>query len=98
MKNYTIHPIPLWIVPMMHPEGPTLPVNLAVFYVWYIEGANSRILVDAGWEETGGIEMGAWKISSLDNGLARVGLRPEEVEIVIFTHLHPDWQPTVQAG
>jgi len=61
-----------------------------VAYIWYIEGANSRIIVDAGFDETAGIEMGGWKISSLDDGLARVGLRPEDVDIVIFTHLHPD--------
>jgi len=59
-----------------------------VVYVWYIEGANSRIIVDAGYDETAGI--GGWRVSSLDDGLVKVGLRPEDVDIVIFTHLHPD--------
>jgi steroid delta-isomerase-like uncharacterized protein len=61
-----------------------------VVYVWYIEGANSRIIVDAGMDEAAGIAMGGWVVSSLDDGLARVGLSPEDVDIVIFTHLHPD--------
>jgi glyoxylase-like metal-dependent hydrolase (beta-lactamase superfamily II) len=41
-------------------------------------------------DEAAGIAMGGWVVSSLDDGLARVGLSPEDVDIVIFTHLHPD--------
>jgi len=78
-------------IPLMAAGGAFLGSSTdLVVYAWYIEGANSRIIVDAGWDETAGIEMGGWKIASLDDGLARVGLRPEDVDIVIFTHLHPD--------
>jgi steroid delta-isomerase-like uncharacterized protein len=80
-------------IPLMRFPGAFLESNTdLVAYVWYIEGANSRILVDAGCEETAAIwvEMGGWVVSSLDDGLARVGLTPEDVDIVIFTHLHPD--------
>ena len=78
-------------IPLMRFGGAFLGSSTdLVAYVWYIEGANSRIIVDAGMVETAGIQMGGWVLSSLDDGLARVGLRPEDVDTVIFTHLHPD--------
>ena len=78
-------------IPLMGFAGALLGSSTdLVVYVWYIEGANSRILVDAGMDEAAGIAMGGWVVSSLDDGLTRVGLTPEDVDIVIFTHLHPD--------
>jgi glyoxylase-like metal-dependent hydrolase (beta-lactamase superfamily II) len=91
MKNYTIHPIPLWIVPMMHPEGPTLPVNLAVFYIWYIEGAREKILVDTGVLAEDLPPGGPpHELNTIDSGLNKVGLTVDDIDIVIQTHLHSD--------
>jgi N-acyl homoserine lactone hydrolase len=76
-------------IPLMRFGGSSLgsSTDLAV-YVWYIEGTNNRIIVDAGMDETAG--WGGSKLSSLDDGLAKVGLKPEDVDMVIFTHLHTD--------
>jgi len=61
-------------------------------YVWYIEGAKPNILVDAGetaemFRKRGRVEE---HIQSLDEGLGKVGLKPEDINIVILTHLHSD--------
>ena len=85
----SLHASELRLSPRIRPI-PLIRNASYVVYVWYIEGANSRILVDAGCDETSAINIGAWKISLLDDGLARVGLTPEDIDIVIFTHLHPD--------
>ena len=54
-------------IPLMRFGGSSLgsSTDLAV-YVWYIEGANNRIIVDAGMDETAG--WGGSKLSSLDDG------------------------------
>lgn len=62
---------------------------------WYIEGSDKKILVDTG----GGDPADAnprWlpykrqEDQFLENALARLGLRCEDIEIVIATHLHWD--------
>uniref|UniRef100_A0A7C4AI15 N-acyl homoserine lactonase family protein n=1 Tax=Fundidesulfovibrio putealis TaxID=270496 RepID=A0A7C4AI15_9BACT len=63
-------------------------------YAWYIEGGDKKILVDSGElrpivtadreEFIGG------KIETIEEGLARFGLTPEDIDIVIHTHLHRD--------
>ena len=64
-----------------------------VGYIWYVEGTKDKILVDAGFSakylnEKRGIP--ALEIQSLESGLAKVGLRPDDIDIVILTHLHSD--------
>ncbi len=66
--------------------------------VWYIEGPEKKIVVDAGGSTEGAVQ--AMKmlapdaivehIQSLDEGLKRLGLKPEDIDIVIVTHLHKD--------
>jgi glyoxylase-like metal-dependent hydrolase (beta-lactamase superfamily II) len=61
-------------------------------FIWYIEGLEPKTIVDAGAQEehftspefpmTGRI--------SLREGLARLGLKPEDIEYVLVTHLHFD--------
>jgi N-acyl homoserine lactone hydrolase len=63
-------------------------------YCWYIEGGVQKILVDTGEmsplrsaereKDIGG------KIYTFEEGLARWGLSPEQIDIVIHTHLHND--------
>jgi len=67
----------------------TIPI-----YAWHIEGAGPRILVDTGEmmpiqspdreKNIGG------KIYTFEEGLARHGLAPADIDIVIHTHLHND--------
>jgi len=96
MPKLKVHPIPLF--KMFDFKGRlTYMVNIAepaeaCVYVWYIEGTKERILVDAGSSVEGLIRHGfrAEAISSLPDGLKRVGLRPDQVDLVICTHLHLD--------
>jgi len=61
-------------------------------YVWFIEGARQKILVDAGATAEMFRARGITEedIQSLDNGLGKLGLKPEDIEIVILTQLHWD--------
>jgi glyoxylase-like metal-dependent hydrolase (beta-lactamase superfamily II) len=61
-------------------------------YVWYIEGAKERILVDAGVNATLFRERGIpdEDVQSLEEGLQKVGLACGDIEIVLMTHLHWD--------
>jgi glyoxylase-like metal-dependent hydrolase (beta-lactamase superfamily II) len=63
-------------------------------YCWYIEGKGKKILVDTGEmaplksrereEAIGG------KIYTFEEGLSRWALKPEDIDIVLHTHLHND--------
>ena len=61
-------------------------------YIWYIEGPEENIIVDAGCpaelQTRGGFP--AEQIASSDEALKRVNLKPEDIDIVILTHLHTD--------
>jgi glyoxylase-like metal-dependent hydrolase (beta-lactamase superfamily II) len=67
----------------------TIPI-----YSWYIEGGEKTILVDTG--EMSPIrseereKMIGGKIYTFEDGLARWGLEPEDIDVVIHTHLHND--------
>lgn len=67
----------------------TIPI-----YCWYLEGGSSRILVDTGEmnpisspEREKSIN---GRIYTFEQGLARFGLKPEDIDIIIHTHLHND--------
>lgn len=64
----------------------------SVCYVWFIEGSEPRILVDAGatasFFATAGIP--STDLISIDAGLGKLGLKPRDIDIVIITHLHGD--------
>ncbi|MFC2005394.1 N-acyl homoserine lactonase family protein [Chloroflexota bacterium] len=91
MATYSIRPIGLR-------EGPrdtssyTYRMNFgigckSVCYVWYIEGSQPKTLVDAGVKVVAGV----WnELTSVEDGLGKLGLKPEDIEIVILTHLHVD--------
>ncbi len=62
---------------------------------WYIEGAGQHILVDTGGEGEElrkNSQFGApWEeVTSFEKSLARIGITPDDVDIVIQTHLHFD--------
>lgn len=93
---YVIHPIALC-------QGPrdgsffTYRMNMgstvnSACYVWYIEGTDPRILVDAGADAAIFTAKGIPEtdIISLDEGLAKLGLTTDDIGIVLVTHLHGD--------
>jgi N-acyl homoserine lactone hydrolase len=96
VPEYNIRPVPL----CMGPRGQAYwtyrlnSVQLAgsCLYVWYIEGSQPKILVDAGAtaEMYPGQGFPQENIQSLEDGLGKLGLKPNDIEIVILTHLHWD--------
>lgn len=96
MSTYHIYPIALC-------EGPRDSSHFAyrgesgttcntACYVWYIAGADSAILVDAGASASTFTEKGAQEtdLISVEQGLGKLGLKPKDIQIVIATHLHCD--------
>ena len=91
MKHCTIHPIPLAIVPMVNPEDTSQSV-VATVYVWYIEGAGEKILVDTGLDIERIPESASppHALQTIESGLNNVGLGVGDIDTVIQTHLHFD--------
>lgn len=96
MSQLSIRPIPLTAVEapqsmMTYMWGFDRRTTMGL-YLWYIEGAGSKIVVDTGC----GPEMfqarvfSARQVQTLEQGLAKVGLEPGDIDLVIATHLHPD--------
>jgi N-acyl homoserine lactone hydrolase len=98
VSTYTIHPIVMgtkvFDKSMMtyqfgQGESYTIPI-----YCWYLEGGDQKILVDTGEmmpivSEERERSIGG-KIYTFEEGLDRYGLKPEDIDIVIHTHLHND--------
>ncbi|GAB6096815.1 N-acyl homoserine lactonase family protein [Desulfatiferula olefinivorans] len=98
MNTYTIHPLVMGTKVfdksmMTYQYNNGIPFTIPI-YCWYLEGGDKTILVDTGEmspiisrdreEAIGG------KIYTFEEGLARWGLTPEDIDIVIHTHLHND--------
>ncbi len=98
MAKYKIHPIVVGtklfdkgMMTYQHDYGKPYAIPI---YCWYIEGGDRKILVDTGEmspiqsqdreEKIGG------KIYTFEQGLAKWDLAPENIDIVIHTHLHND--------
>ncbi|MCP4113775.1 MAG: N-acyl homoserine lactonase family protein [Desulfobacteraceae bacterium] len=98
MSQYKIHPIVMGtkvfdksMMTYQHGSGEqyTIPV-----YCWYIEGGDKKILIDTGemspiQSEDREKSVGG-KIYTFEEGLSRWNLTPEDIDIVIHTHLHND--------
>lgn len=105
MTEHIIRPIPLIrnvgvsTYKMTHLVGSGSPQTRGS-YVWYIEGPKENILVDAGSSAEFGTTSGAGSImfpeghvehvQTIEEGLGKLGLRPEDIDIVILTHAHED--------
>ncbi len=98
MDQFKIHPIvvgtKLFDKGMMtYQHGYGTPYAIPI-YVWYLEGSDRKILVDTG--EMNPIQSEDrekkinGKIYTFEEGLKRWGLIPQDVDIVIHTHLHND--------
>ncbi len=98
MSTYKIHPIVVGtkifdkgMMTYQHDYGKqyTIPI-----YSWYLEGGDKKILVDTGLmgviqSEDRQKAIGG-KIYTFEEGLARWGLKPGDIDVVIHTHLHND--------
>jgi len=95
---YKIHPIVVGtkvfdqgMMTYQHAYGQpyTIPI-----YCWYLEGGDQNIIVDTG--EMSPIQSPdrekaiGGKIFTFEEGLARWGMTPADIDIVIHTHLHND--------
>ncbi len=78
---------------MTYQYGHGTPYTIPI-YSWYLEGGDKKILVDTGemkpiQSEDREKAIGG-KIYTFEEGLAKWGLQPEDIDIVIHTHLHAD--------
>lgn len=98
MSQYKIHPIVMGtkvfdksMMTYQTHNGVTYTIPI---YCWYLEGGDKRIIVDTG--EMSPIQSKdreqaiGGKIYTFEAGLARWGLTPEDIDLVIHTHLHND--------
>jgi len=60
------------------------------FYVWAIVGPHGTIVVDTGFDEAMGRKRSREMIKPVQEGLAALGIAPQQVERVIISHLHYD--------
>ncbi len=98
MAQFIIHPIVVGtktfdkgMMTYQHHYGKPFVIPI---YCWYLEGGDKKILVDTGEmnpivsaEREKAIN---GKIYTFEQGLARFGLTPSDIDIVIHTHLHND--------
>ncbi len=98
MSEYRIHPIVMGSKVfdkgmMTYQFDYGTPYTIPI-YCWYLEGGDKTILIDTGEmhpvisadreQAIGG------KIYTFEQGLDRYGLKPEDIDVVIHTHLHAD--------
>ena len=98
MAKYKIHPIVVGtkifdkgMMTYQHDYGKeyTIPI-----YCWYLEGGDTKVIVDTGLmgviqSEDRERSIGG-KIYTFEEGLAKWGLNPTDIEVVLHTHLHND--------
>ncbi|MFC1812015.1 N-acyl homoserine lactonase family protein [Thermodesulfobacteriota bacterium] len=98
MQEYTIHPLVVGvnetdqgIMTYLRDYGKRIWLPI---YVFYIKGGEKNILVDTGLEEfVVPEEVGqtyGFDVLEFEDALATVGLKPEDIDVIIHTHLHND--------
>jgi len=98
MCEYTIYPLVVGanstdqgMMTYLHYYGERIWIPIIVFYV---KGGEKNILVDTGLEDFVVLpevsERYRVEILYFEDALAKVGLKPEDVDIIIHTHLHND--------
>ncbi|MFP4034169.1 MAG: N-acyl homoserine lactonase family protein [Desulfovermiculus sp.] len=100
MTYYKIHPLkvaeitaPLGVLTMM---GDMQSYLVAPVLVFYLEGGSKKILVDAGIAAPGaeglvhGFPVEGGGEQGLRQALETVGTSPEEIDVLVMTHLHFD--------
>jgi glyoxylase-like metal-dependent hydrolase (beta-lactamase superfamily II) len=98
MQQYTIHPLVVGInetdqgvMTYLRDYGKRI---LLPIYVFYLKGSDKNILIDTGLEqfmvpEDAEKECG-FNILEFEEALQTLGLTPEDIDIIIHTHLHND--------
>lgn len=96
MPTYSIRPLALCEFPV-NASLYTYRMNFdAIYntacYIWYIEGSHPRTMVDAGVTTAMFAAKGDFttELMSVEDGLVKLGLKPDDIEIIILTHLHFD--------
>lgn len=62
-------------------------------FSWLIEGSDKNVLIDTGEfipRSSSEIEQAIGKVYSFEEALSQHGLKPEDIDIVLHTHLHND--------
>ncbi|WP_070999903.1 N-acyl homoserine lactonase family protein [Methylobacterium sp. C1] len=67
-------------------DGP-MPID---YFVWVVAGAGRTIVVDTGFDRAMATKRGRDIVRPVEEGLARIGVDPLQVEDVVLTHLHYD--------
>jgi glyoxylase-like metal-dependent hydrolase (beta-lactamase superfamily II) len=98
MQEYVIRPLIVGVNEtdqgiLTYIKGYGKRILLPVF-VWYLEGGPQKILVDTGVDQfavpPGAEEKYGIKVYEFEDALATVGLKPDDIDIIIHTHLHND--------
>ncbi len=97
MKTYRIRPLPTAEIEI---DMGTITYRMnngrktwAALYSWYIEGGDKPILVDTGAEASFMRDVRGFRtreIRSFEDSLLEFGLKPEDIDLIIQTHLHYD--------
>lgn len=98
MQEYTIHPLVVGVnetdqgvMTYLRDYGKRIWLPI---YVFYIKGGDRHVLVDTGLEQFAvpeGIEkMFGFKVLEFEDALDTVGIAPDDVDVIIHTHLHND--------
>ena len=98
MQQYTIHPLVVGInetdqgvMTYLRDYGKRIYLPI---YVFYLKGGEKNILVDTGLEQfmvpEGAEETCGFKIQEFEDALAGLDLKPEDIDMIIHTHLHND--------
>ena len=98
MSQYIIHPIICGLNAtdqgiMTYQRGYGKAIHIPI-YVFYLAGGEQKILIDTGLEDfmipEGLEEELGLKAEYFEDGLARLGVTPQEIDIIVHTHLHND--------
>jgi N-acyl homoserine lactone hydrolase len=98
MPEYVIHPMVVGMNEtdqgiMTYLKGYGKRIYLPI-YVFYLEGGPEKILVDTGLEQfmvpPGVAEEYGLEVLEFEDALAKYELAPEDIDIIIHTHLHND--------
>lgn len=98
MQTYTIHPLAVGInetdqgvMTYLRDYGKRIYLPI---YVFCLKGGDKNILVDTGLEQfvvpAGAEEECGFKILEFEDALSSQNLKPEDIDIIIHTHLHND--------
>jgi len=98
MQEYTIYPLVVGInetdqgvMTYLRDYGKRIYLPI---YAFYLEGGHQRILVDSGLEEfmvpEGAEKELGYRVREFEDALAAHGLAPEDIDLIIHTHLHND--------